>query len=79
MVSDPERPRYMKYDRSILPDYQKLIIQEAKNRQELMIQIMKSRGVIYDPALIIQKQKEDRIRKEKYREERNRLLKQRLL
>lgn len=35
--------------------------------------------MIYDPALIIQKQKEDRIRKEKYREERNRLLKQRLL
>jgi hypothetical protein len=47
-VSDPDNPRKLKYNYSSGPsEYQKLLEQEAKKRQDIMIQIMKSRGVTY--------------------------------
>ena len=55
-VPDPDRPGWMKYDRE---EYLKILKQEAQKRIELMLQIMKSRGINdYDPAaVIIQQQK----------------------
>jgi hypothetical protein len=47
-VSDPDNPGKLKYDDSLGPsEYQKLLEQEAKKRQDIMIEIMKSRGVTY--------------------------------
>jgi hypothetical protein len=47
-VSDPDNPAKLKYDDSSGPsEYQKLLEQEAKKRQDIMIEIMKSRGVTY--------------------------------
>ena len=83
-IPDTDRPDYLKYDSSqwvLDPDepgttkynydneYKKLLKQEAQRRQEIMIEIMKSRGVEYDPIPIIKEQM-----KEHLREERNRKL-----
>jgi hypothetical protein len=56
-VPDPDRPGWMKYDDE---EYLKILKQEAQKRIELMLQIMKSRGINdYDPApAIIQQRKE---------------------
>jgi len=54
-VQDPDRPECMKYDKE---EYLKLLKQEAQKRIELMLQIMKSRGVNdYDPAAVISQQR----------------------
>ena len=55
-VPDPDMPGQWKYDKE---EYSKTLKREAKNRIELMLQIMKSRGINdYDPAaVIIQQQK----------------------
>jgi hypothetical protein len=55
-VPDPERPEWHKYDNE---EYLKILKQEAQNRIELMLQIMRSRGINdFDPAaVIIQQQK----------------------
>jgi hypothetical protein len=57
-VPDPDRPGWMKYDRE---EYLKLVKQEAQNRIELMLHIMKSRGISdYDPAAVIIQQRKER-------------------
>jgi hypothetical protein len=48
----------MKYDKE---EYLKLLKQEAQKRIELMLQIMKSRGINdYDPAGVISQQRKQR-------------------
>jgi len=48
----------MKYDRE---EYLKILKQEAQNRIELMLHIMKSRGINdYDPAAVIIQQRKER-------------------
>ena len=57
-VPDPDRPGWMKYDRE---EYLKILKQEAQNRIELMLHIMKSRGINdYDPAAVIIQQRKER-------------------
>jgi hypothetical protein len=47
-VSDPDNPAKLKYDDSLgISEYQKLLEHEAKKRQDIMIEIIKSRGVTY--------------------------------
>ena len=56
-VPDPDRPGWKKYDKE---EYLKILKQEAQKRIELILKIMKSRGINdYDPAAVtIQQQKE---------------------
>ena len=61
-VPDPDRPEWMKFDKE---EYLKLLKQEAQKRIELMLQIMKSRGINdYDPAAVISQQRKEREEKE---------------
>jgi hypothetical protein len=57
-VPDQDRPGWNKYDRE---EYLKVLKQEAQWRIELMLQIMKSRGINdYDPAAVISQQHKER-------------------
>ena len=50
VVPDPDRPGQWKYDKE---EYSKTLKREAKKHIELMLQIMKSRGINdYDPAAV---------------------------
>jgi hypothetical protein len=49
-VPDPDRPGWKKYDKE---EYLKILKEEAQNRIELMLKIMKSRRINdYDPAAV---------------------------
>ena len=57
-VPDPDRPGQWKYDKE---EYLKALKREAKKRIELMLQIMKSRGINdFDPAAVIIQQHKER-------------------
>ena len=60
---DPDRPGKIKWD----PDseYYKFPKRELEKRIEVMIQIMKSRDIIYDPEPRLKRQMEERTRKHK--------------
>lgn len=75
-IPDPDRPGHLKYDDSMFiprpdkPDekkynpenkYQNLLDEEKEKRINLMVNIMKSRGVSYDPIPILEQQKEERL------------------
>jgi hypothetical protein len=61
-IPDPDRPGKMKYnyDYSGLTEYDKLVREEAQKRIELMIGVLKSRGIDYNPTPIIEKQRKER-------------------
>jgi hypothetical protein len=61
-VPDPEKPGWLKYDRE---EHIKIRQEEAQKRIELMIEIMKSRGVQYDLAEGIRKTQQAKERKRK--------------
>ena len=77
-IPDPDKPGKLKYASQCIPDpgnpgkmkynpdneYKKLLEQEAQKRIEIMVKIMKSRGVDYDPAPIIKRQREESLREE---------------
>ena len=62
-IPDPDNPGKMKYNHD--NEYKKLLEQEAQKRIEIMVKIMKSRGIEYDPAPIIKRQREEYLRKER--------------
>jgi hypothetical protein len=48
-VSDPQNSDETKYndDPDFLTDYQKLLVEESQKRKEIMKEIIKSRGVVF--------------------------------
>ena len=78
VIPDPNRADYLKYDDSVYiphPDkpnekkynpenrYQKLLNEEKEMRIKAMINKMKLRGISYDPIPILERQKEERLRR----------------
>lgn len=64
-IPNPDKPGWLKYDRSKRhQEYKKLLKQEAQDRMQLMIDIMKSRNVDYDPRPMIKQQRKARLAEE---------------
>ncbi|MGC1133649.1 MAG: hypothetical protein WA941_12565 [Nitrososphaeraceae archaeon] len=63
-MQDPQRPDTLIWNKD--NEFDKLKLKEMERRQELMIQIMKSRDVDYDPEIRLKIQREKRL--EKYNE-----------
>jgi hypothetical protein len=55
--SDPENPDETKYndDPDFLTDYQKLLVEESQKRKEIMKEIIKSRGVVFQESTVKRK------------------------
>jgi len=60
-IPNPDKPGRMKWndDYSGTTEYEKLLREEAQNRIQIMLEIMKSRGIDYDPTPILEKQQKE--------------------